>query len=142
MRRYDDQVDVRTGDGYESASGRGLAPGSPAQFLWRGQLWQVRAVLAHWVETGEWWRGSRARAVVGTDNPEARGASTPARGAVAAPADALAGLLEEREVWRVEARRPVPYGGDRAAGGDRGAGVFDLARDSAAGRWQLLGCSD
>ncbi len=135
MRRYDDQVDVRTGNGYETAPGRGLLPGSPAQFLWRGQLWQVRGVLAHWVETGEWWRGSRARAVAGTDGAEERTTPGAVRDAPSST-DALAGLLEEREVWRVEARRPVLHGNDRAAG------VFDLARDASAGRWQLLGCSD
>ncbi len=52
MRRYDDPVEVRKGvcEGVEG----------PEQFLWRGRLWKVRAVLAHWVETGPWWRtGSR-----------------------------------------------------------------------------------
>lgn len=41
MRQYDDPVEVR----------RGEAEG-PDQFRWRGRLWKVRAVLAHWVETG------------------------------------------------------------------------------------------
>lgn len=46
MRRYDDPVEVRQGgDG-------------PEQFLWRGRLWKVRSVLAHWVETGPWWQGA------------------------------------------------------------------------------------
>ena len=26
------------------------------QFLWRDRLYVVRAVLAHWVEAGAWWR--------------------------------------------------------------------------------------
>ena len=48
MRRYDDPVEVRTG----------LVRGGPEQFLWRGRLWKVRAVLAHWVETGPWWQSA------------------------------------------------------------------------------------
>lgn len=41
MRRYDDSVEVRR-DGAEA----------PEQFLWRGRLWKVRAVLARWVDAG------------------------------------------------------------------------------------------
>ena len=46
MRRYDDPVETRMGlvSGVEG----------PEQFLWRGRLWKVRAVIAHWVETGPW----------------------------------------------------------------------------------------
>jgi len=57
MRRYDDPVEVRKGP-----------EESPEQFLWRGKLWKVRAVLAHWVETGSWWQSADARAVLGTDD--------------------------------------------------------------------------
>ncbi len=64
MRRYDDPVEVRTEAGAD-----------PDQFLWRGRLWQVREVVAHWVETGAWWR---------TDQGDGD-------------------LLREREVWRVTA---------------------------------------
>jgi hypothetical protein len=28
----------------------------PARFRWRDRDYAVRAVLAHWVETGAWWR--------------------------------------------------------------------------------------
>ena len=68
MRQYDDPVEVR----------RGQTEG-PDQFLWRGRLWKVRAVLAHWVETRPWWQ-----------------AATPEPGA---------DLVAERELWRVEAAR-------------------------------------
>jgi Family of unknown function (DUF6504) len=68
MRQYDDPVEVR----------RGQTEG-PDQFLWRGRLWKVRAVLAHWVETGPWWQGPSTE----------RGAD----------------LVAERELWRVEAGR-------------------------------------
>jgi hypothetical protein len=68
MRRYMDSVEVRRDRNV------------PHQFLWRGRLWLVRAVLAHWVETGEWWR-------LESDD-----------------------LLAEREVWRVEAGRGLAEG--------------------------------
>ena len=59
MRRYDDPVETRMGlvSGIEG----------PEQFLWRGRLWKVRAVVAHWVETGPWWQSGGARAVIGSD---------------------------------------------------------------------------
>lgn len=31
-------------------------PSAPGQFVWRGRLYRVRTVLAHWVEGGSWWR--------------------------------------------------------------------------------------
>lgn len=70
MRRYGDPIDVR----------RGLVAGldAPEQFVWRGRLWVVRDIIAHWVKTGAWW-----------DSDDARN------------------LLAEQEVWRVEAGRGV-----------------------------------
>src|SRR6185503_19225403 len=61
MRRYDDPVETRMGQvsGIEG----------PEQFLWRGRLWKVRAVLAHWVETGPRWQSGGARAVIRSDEP-------------------------------------------------------------------------
>ncbi|HET7195266.1 MAG TPA: DUF6504 family protein, partial [Nocardioides sp.] len=59
VRRYDDPVEVRKG----WVTGPGHVGEGPEQFLWRGRLWQVRAVLAHWVETGSWWQSTGARAV-------------------------------------------------------------------------------
>jgi Family of unknown function (DUF6504) len=77
MRQYDDPVEVRRGEAED-----------PDQFLWRGRLWKVRAVVAHWVEAGPW----------------RQGATTSERSG--APAG-------ERELWRVEAGR-----GLRVADGD------------------------
>ncbi len=108
MRRYDDPVEVRR-DG----------AARPEQFLWHGRLWKVRAVLAHWVETGPWWQSGRARAVLGTD------AGTPGSGVSSGD------LLAEREVWRVE-----------AGGGTGSDGVFDLAFGWDDGSWLLLRCAD
>ncbi|MFL6238074.1 MAG: DUF6504 family protein [Actinomycetes bacterium] len=66
-RRYADPIDVRRADD------------APTEFVWRGRIYSVRAVLGHWMEAGGWW----ARAV-------------PHRGG---------GLDEgEQEIWRVEAR--------------------------------------
>ena len=111
MRRYDDPVEVRKGMvGSREA---------PEQFLWRGRLWKVRDVLAHWVETGPWWQSSGARAVVGDDAfAEERPVATH-------------DLLTEREMWRVE-----------AGTGMTNAGVFDLSFSWSDGRWQLVGCAD
>lgn len=122
MRRYDDPVDVRKGmvDGSEG----------PEQFLWRGRLWKVQAVLAHWVETGAWWDSAGARAVLGT---ETAAGSTEGGGPALA---VLPDLAAEREVWRVEASQ----GRLSAEGG--GGGVFDLLFDWSEGSWRLARCLD
>ena len=126
MRRYDDPVEVR----------KGMVTGieGPEQFLWRGRLWKVRAVLAHWVETAPWWQSAGVRAVVGSE--ETGGVAT-------APAT---DLLVERELWRVEAGRGLQArrGGAAAGGSDdqETYGVFDLSFDWTDGRWQLVGCLD
>ena len=58
MRLYDDPVEVRRGE-----------TEGPEVFLWRGRLWKVRAVLAHWVPTGadraerELWRVEAGRGI-------------------------------------------------------------------------------
>jgi len=108
MRRYDDPVEVRKG----WVDGPGHRGEGPEQFLWRGRLWKVRTVLAHWVETGPWWQGR-----------EESGTS-------------LGDLLVERELWRVEAGRGTDPGGAATDG------VFDLSFDWTDGRWQLVGCED
>ena len=97
----------------------------PEQFLWRGRLWQVREVVAHWVETGAWW--SRRPAVLAGG------------GADAVDTD----LLREREVWRVAAAR----GRVAALQGshpehDPGYGVFDLVFSWSEGSWQLVRAMD
>lgn len=135
MRRYDDPVEVRRGtwtsDGHNSVGGGGDTAG-PEQFLWRGRLWKVRAVLAHWVETGPWWQSADVRAVVGSDEAVPAGAPGPRPhgGATAVPVGG--DLLVERELWRVEAGR----------GGPGTTGVFDLSFSWADGSWQLVGCAD
>jgi len=141
MRLYDDPVEVR----------RGLVNGveAPAQFVWRGRLWVVHEIIAHWMETGAWWVQAPA------EDPD---------------------LVPEREVWRVGASRgragdrledngsddrledngsddrsegggsegsgPGDYGpeGQRRTEGNRG--VFDLSFDWSVGRWQLARAHD
>lgn len=127
MRRYDDPVEVRKGRIDEQEG--------PEQFLWRGKLWKVRAVLAHWVETGAWWQSAGARAVIGTDDdapPLVEEVSTSSTSDVTRPGDRTGDLLGERELWRVEA----------AAGMSPDPGVFDLSFDWSDGSWQLVGCVD
>ncbi|WP_148614679.1 DUF6504 family protein [Nocardioides rubriscoriae] len=130
MRRYDDPVEVR-----RCAPGESDGPElGPEQFLWRGRLWKVRAVLARWVETGSWWHGDDVRAVLGTDRPHDQPHDRPHGGAeagdiVVAPAR---DLLRERELWRVRAGR----------GGLESDGVFELSYDGSDGSWQLVGCED
>lgn len=112
MRQYDDPVEVRRGDAED-----------PDQFLWRGRLWKVRAVVAHWVETGPWWQGS---------------ATTSGAGGAASD------LVAERELWRVEAGRGLQPGlpAARRSEDPETYGVFDLSFDWTDGRWQLVGCLD
>jgi Family of unknown function (DUF6504) len=71
MRRYDEVVAVE---------GAADASGEPSRFLWRGRLYVVRGVLAHWVELGAWWLQRDRAGLPVTINGGGR------------------------EVWRVEAR--------------------------------------
>jgi hypothetical protein len=134
MRRYADPVEVRRGP----LDARGAE--GPQQFLWRGRLWKVRAVLAHWVETTPWWQSAGARAVIGSEDAVAETAvgETADRGRVP-----LGDLLTERELWRVEAGRPRPPATTPDGDAETGiSGVFDLSFDWADGRWTLVGCTD
>lgn len=130
VRRYDDPVEVRSG-WVEGPAHRGEGP---EQFLWRGRLWKVRAVLAHWVETGPWWQSTGVRAVIGSEDA-APGAAPEAESRGRVP---IGDLLTERELWRVEAGR----GRLTSEGDPDGGGVFDLSFDWAEGRWTLVGCTD
>ena len=126
MRTYSDQVEVRTGpvpgygpDGVPATFGDTLLlderpDDAPQQFLWRGRLWQVREVIAHWMEVGAWW----------VRRPE----EVPGRSE----------LVTERQVWRVTAAR----GRAVATADDPGFGVFDLTFDPAEGAWRLAGSLD
>lgn len=118
MRQYDDPVEVRRGEAED-----------PDQFLWRGRLWKVRAVVAHWVETGPWWQASVDQDGADRDAASCAPASDP---------------VAERELWRVEAGRgaPSPRAADASDSEQETYGVFDLSFDWTDGRWQLVGCLD
>ena len=144
MRRYDDPVEVRRGPvqghgaqdhGAQDHGGQEMqGQESPAQFMWRGRLWKVRAVVARWVETGPWWQSARARAVTGEVVGDGDHLPEQREWGQFAP-----DLLVEREVWRVEAGRP---GGRSSLTDGPTNGVFDLSYDAVDGRWQLVGCLD
>lgn len=123
MRRYDDPVEVR----------KGMVGGTegPEQFLWRGRLWKVCDVVAHWVETGPWWQSPGVHAVLGSEEGGAAATGPADGGGVAVRHD----LVADREVWRVEAARGLSATG-------AGRGVFDLVFDWAEGSWQLTRCMD
>lgn len=136
MRRYDDLVEVRRGPVAGCLDG-------PEQFLWRGRLWKVRAVVARWVETSPWWQSALVGAVVGDVSDDALASTDRApRGGSAEPKEWRqfgSDLVAEREIWRVEAARPGPRDHVDPLVND---GVFDLSYDAVEGRWQLLGCQD
>jgi hypothetical protein len=114
VRTYGEVIDVRTASALPaSALSASLpSPAAPTQFLWRGRLYLVRDVLAHWVELGAWWAPRGA----------ARPGPRPARDLDDPRSVAVDVGAVEREVWRVEA----------AAGRSAEAGVYDLVRDIAA----------
>jgi hypothetical protein len=87
---------------------------APEQFLWRGRLYVVRAVLSRWTESGGWWRTASIRGLTTGD------------GASPASIDD-----REREWWRVEADS------GRLAALSAGPGVYDLCFDWSEGAWSL-----
>jgi Family of unknown function (DUF6504) len=137
VRRYDDPVDVRrgpvAGPGEDQGPGGTLLVEGPEQFLWRGRLWRVSAVVAHWVETGAWWQSPGADAARGLG-----AAAGPGRAATSGAAD----LTAEREVWRVQADRGMSSARLDGCDGSGGPGVFDLVLDWTDGSWRLTRCLD
>jgi hypothetical protein len=123
LRRYDDPVEVRRGE-----------TEGPDQFLWRGRLWQVREVVAHWVETGAWW-SRRPSSQSGSQSSSQSGSQAGRQGS--APVS-VGDLLAEQEVWRVTAAR----GRAVARAEDPGFGVFDLSFDWSGGQWRLTRVAD
>jgi hypothetical protein len=109
-RRYADPVEVQRQDV------------DPAQFLWRGRLYLVRAVLARWTESGRWWRSAAATGITGGGEASA----APPGGAARAVDDG------DREFWRVEA----------AAGRLAALGVYDLCFDWSRGAWFVVRALD
>ncbi|MCZ3387905.1 MAG: DUF6504 family protein [Actinomycetia bacterium] len=106
MRRIDESIESLT----PVASG-GTAP---LAFRWRGRRYVVGAVLAHWVETGAWWRRTAPRPTSGS-------------GELPDP---------ERWLWRVEACRGAQTGVfDLCLEVDDSSD--DNPRDRGLARWSL-----
>ncbi|WP_432509651.1 DUF6504 family protein [Kineococcus auxinigenes] len=139
VRRFSDEVHVRCGV-------RGGPPGAPeqapVQFVWRGRLYLVRAVLGRWRERSAWWEQPAVAALHG-EEPGGE-ASVSSR-----PLLALGDL--EREVFRVEAAvgrapvgvydlaHPVPAG---TAARERAVVSEAAGTQDGDGAWQLLRVSD
>lgn len=94
----------------------------PEAFIWKGRLYVVRQVLAHWQERRAWWR----------DVP-----SEPDLGSAAG--EGLRSAARERQVWRVEA----------SPGWSFAPGVYDLAcspdasaPESGREQWALVRVAD
>ena len=121
MRRVGDLIEPLTGGAGEI----GQREQPPLAFRWRGRRYVVGSVLAHWVETGAWWRtpavATAAAATAGpaTAGPATAGPMTTAPDVVADP---------ERQLWRVEVCR------------GKSTGVFDLCHDTTG--WSLRGVHD
>ncbi len=95
---------------------------APQAFIWRGQRYQVHAVIDHWRQRSPWWRLLAAADQQGTNDDLDLGTGPD----LAAGFDP--GVLEE-EVWRVEAR----------AGRMSSSGVYDLAHGQ---QWRLVRVAD
>ena len=114
MRRIDESIESLTPVASDGAA--------PLAFRWRGRRYVVGAVLAHWVETGAWWRRTAPRPTSGSGELS---------DSVPDP---------ERWLWRVEACRGAQTGvfdlclevDDRPA-----AHSADSSRDQGPGRWSL-----
>lgn len=102
----------------------------PDQFLWQHRLYQVREVLAYWVEAGRWWAAGAAAAM--TSGADGSGSCEPEYSESASSGSVVTLDDGEREFWRVEA----------AAGRSGQPGIFDLSFDWAQARWQLVQVMD
>ena len=164
MRLYDDPVEVR----------RGLVNGveAPAQFVWRGRLWVVHEIIAHWMETGAWWvqapaedpdliperevwrvGASRGRAGdrLDDDRLEDNGSDDRSEGNGSDDRSEDSGSDDRSEGSesegggsddRSEGSGPGDYGPEGQRRTEGNRGVFDLSFDWSVGRWQLARAHD
>jgi len=96
---------------------------APEQFLWRGRLYVVRAVLTCWVESGGWWRSAAARPLFGVEEASGLGSA----GSSAGP-----GPESGSDDLRLTPIPAAPKWGQRAWGepaSDIGASVGSIAVD-------------
>ena len=112
MRSYDEPICVLFSD-------------RPQQFIWRDRLLLVKEVQGRWSRSTAWWESPRVSAARGD-------AATHTSAMAQQPTDATAAtdLLEEMEVWRVE------------AGNGMQRGVYELARSVGRDNWVLQAVCD
>lgn len=126
VRLVEETIEVRVADPQRTGEQGQLCDrssdrrGRPEQFLWRGRLYRVTEVVAHWQERHPWWRAA-------TEQP-------------------LAQVPLARDVWRVSASRglgsaPGVYdlGVDGAVATPTGSTGFT---GSAGPTWLLLRTQD
>ncbi|RMB59678.1 DUF6504 family protein [Tessaracoccus antarcticus] len=109
MRSYDEPICVLFSD-------------RPQQFIWRNRLLLVKEVQGRWSRSTAWWESPRVSA--------ARGDAATTGAAVDTGRPPAADLLEEMEVWRVE------------AGNGMQRGVYELARSVGRDDWVLQAVCD
>ncbi len=92
----------------------------PQQFIWRNRLLLVKEVQGRWSRSTAWWESPKVSAARGdaATNEQTNEAS------------AGSDLLEELEVWRVE------------AGNGMQRGVYELARSVGRDDWVLQAVCD
>ncbi len=101
MRTYDESICVLFSD-------------RPRQFIWRNRLLLVKEIQGRWSTSTAWWESPHVSAARGD-------AATPTAGT---------DLLEEMEVWRVE------------AGNGMQRGVYELAHSVGRDDWVLRAVCD
>lgn len=117
MRTYDEPICVLFSD-------------RPQQFIWRDRLLLVKEIQGRWSRSTAWWESPRVSAARG--DTATTGSSTDAATPNATSTSDPAGvdLLEEMEVWRVE------------AGNGMQRGVYELARSVGRDDWVLQAVCD
>lgn len=117
MRTYDEPICVLFSD-------------RPQQFIWRNRLLLVKEIQGRWSRSTAWWESPRVSAARG--DTAATGSSTDAAAPNITSMSDPAGvdLLEEIEVWRVE------------AGNGMQRGVYELARFVGRDDWVLQAVCD
>lgn len=91
---------------------------SPQQFIWRNRLLLVKEVQGRWSRSTAWWESPRVSAARGDTATKDTQEET-------AGADVTSDLVQEQEVWRVE------------AGNGMQRGVYELARSVGCDDWVL-----
>lgn len=100
----------------------------PRQFIWRNRLLLVKEVQGRWNRSTAWWESPGISAARGDAATAAE--STSANGVDTGLPSPAVDLLQETEVWRVE------------AGNGMQRGVYELARSVGHDDWVLQSVCD